>query len=205
MTVGSLIDGRSNSVSAGVPFQACGGLIEHVLHALELAQPHGQKPVEAGDGARRQAQPRSALLGRLDVLPVELGIAVGAGGDDHEVDALVQDGLAPVAHRLLARRLDDDVGLELEQRLQRLDDRHLAADLLLRLLGAARADQDAYDVDVGLLLAEDVEQGLADGAIADQGDLEPLLPGHAVPPRIPEKRRTIARARRPCDHGGARL
>ena len=90
-----------------------------------------------------------------------------------------------VAHGLLARRLDDDIGPELQERLQRFDDRHLAPDLLLRRLGAARAHQDADDVDVGLLVAKDVEQRLADGAIADQCDFETLFPGHALPPRNP--------------------
>ncbi len=113
----------------------------------------------------------------------QLGIAVGAGGDDHEVDALLQDRLAPVAHRLLARRLDDDVGLELQQRLQRFHDRNLAADLLLRRLGPARTHQHAHDVDGGLLVAEDIEQHLADGAVADQRDLQFLLfLCHAISP-----------------------
>ena len=113
----------------------------------------------------------------------ELGIAVGAGRDHHQVDALLEDRLAPVAHRLLARRLDHDVGLELQQRLEGFDHRHLAADLLLRFLGAPGPHQDTDDVDGRLLDGEDVEQGLADRAVADQRDLEPLLLGHVIPPR----------------------
>ena len=142
--------------------------------------------------APTQPEPRAALLGRLDVPLVELGIAIGAGGDHHQVEALLQDGLAPVAHRLLAGRLDHDVGPELQQRLQEFHDGHLAADLLLRRLGAARPHQHAHDIDGGLLLGEHVEQRLADGAVADQRDFQPLLPCHARP-RLPRLR---------CDYSG---
>jgi hypothetical protein len=137
---------------------------------------------------RRQTQARATLRGNGAVLLPELGIAVGAGGDHHEVDALLEDLLAPVAHRLLARRLDDDVRLELEQRLQGFDDGDLAADLLLGGLRAALAHQHAHDVDRGLLLLEYVEQHLADGAIADQRDFQPLFLRHFSPPNSPNRR-----------------
>jgi hypothetical protein len=116
ITVGILIDGRSNSASAGVPLQAWGGLIE-VYFTRVSAGPHRQQAVETGDRARRQAQPRAPLLGRRNVLLEQLGIAIGTRGDDHEIDALLQHGLAEIAHRVLAGRLDHDVRLGLEQRL----------------------------------------------------------------------------------------
>ena len=93
--------------------------------------------------------------------------------------------------RLLAGRLDHHIGLELQQRFQVLNDRDLAADCLLRCLGTARPDQHAHDVDGGLLLLEDIEQHLADGAITDQRDFQPLFASPSTIPRDDALRRRL--------------
>ncbi len=77
-------------------------------------------------------------------------------------------------------------------------------ELLLRRRDAAFPHQNAHDVDGRLLLAKHVEQHLADGAVADQRDFQPLFLRH-LSPASRNSGATIAGGHGPCDRKGSRL